>query len=164
MKETTKTNLKDAFAGESQAHVRYAVYADRAEREGLPNIARLFRATSLSEQVHAMNHLKALGLGVTADHVGIALEGETHEVESMYPGYMQVAEDDEEKRAFQAMRDAWEAEKVHMALFGHAKSLGGADVATVAIFVCPVCGYTMEGETPERCPVCNAPKSKFITF
>lgn len=164
MKETTRTNLKDAFAGESQAHMRYMVYADRAEREGLPNIARLFRAASLSEQVHAMNHLRALGLGTTADHVGIALEGETFEVNNMYPEYMQVAEDDEEKRAFQAMRDAYEAEKVHMRLFGNARSMVGADVATVAIFVCPVCGYTMEGEAPERCPVCNAPSSKFVTF
>lgn len=166
MKETTEKNLKDAFAGESQAHMKYMVFADRAEREGLANIARLFRAASFSEQIHAANHLKTLGVGKTAENLEVAFGGESYEITTMYPDFMAVAEADDEKRAFQSMNDAMEAEKVHAALYSQAKTAvaGGADMATVAIFVCPVCGYTMEGEAPERCPVCNAPKSKFITF
>ena len=166
MKETTEKNLKDAFAGESQAHMKYMVFADRAEREGLANIARLFRAASFSEQIHAGNHLKTLGVGQTAANLEVAFGGETYEITTMYPEFMQTAEQDEEKRARQSMSDAMEAEKVHAALYARAKTAvaGGADMPTVALFVCPVCGYTMEGEAPERCPVCNAPSSKFVTF
>jgi len=165
-KETTEKNLIDAFAGESQAHVKYAVFADRAEREGLANVARLFRAASYSEQIHATNHLKALGLGKTPENLEVALSGETFEITTMYPDYMQAAEEDDEKRALSSMHAANEAEKVHAALYARAKETvaAGADIAVVAIFVCPVCGYTMEGEAPERCPVCNAPSSKFLEF
>ena len=166
MKETTEKNLKDAFAGESQAHMKYMVFADRAEREGLPNIARLFRAASLSEQIHAANHLKALGVGKTAENLEVAFGGETFEITSMYPEYMQVATADDEKRALQSMSDAMEAEKVHASLYARAREAAAAssDMAQVAIFICPVCGYTMEGEAPERCPVCSAPSSKYVTF
>jgi rubrerythrin len=166
MKETTEKNLKDAFAGESQAHMKYMVFADRAEREGLPNIARLFRAASLSEQIHAANHLKALGVGKTAENLEVAFGGETFEIESMYPEYMKAATADDEKRALKSMSDAMEAEKVHAGLYARARDAvaGNADMTQVAIFVCPVCGYTMEGEAPERCPVCGAPSSKYIAF
>ena len=166
MQENTERNLKDAFAGESQAHMKYMVFADRAEREGLPNIARLFRAASYSEQIHATNHLKALGVGKTAENLDAAYGGETFEIASMYPEYMKVAEAEGEKRALGSMHDAMEAEKVHAGLYARAKDavVSGGDVTTLAIFVCPVCGYTMEGEAPERCPVCNTPSSKFVTF
>jgi len=166
MKETTEKNLKDAFAGESQAHMKYMVFADRAEREGLANVARLFRAASYSEQIHATNHLRALGVGKTPENLEVALGGETFEITTMYPEYMQLAEQDDEKRALTSMHDANEAEKVHAALYARAKDAvaAGSDVAVLAIFVCPVCGYTMEGEAPERCPVCNTPSSKYLKF
>jgi len=166
MKESTEANLKDAFAGESQAHVKYMVFADRAEREGWANIARIFRAASYSEQIHATNHLKALGLGKTAENLEVAYNGEAFEIDTMYPDYMQVAEQEDEKRALQSMSAANEAEKVHAGLYQRAKAAvaGNADMPAVAIFVCPVCGYTMEGEAPERCPICQAPSSKFIQF
>ena len=166
MQENTERNLKDAFAGESQAHMKYMVFADRAEREGLPNIARLFRAASYSEQIHATNHLKALGVGKTSENLDVAYGGESFEIASMYPEYMQAAEADGEKRALGSMHDAMEAEKVHAGLYARAKDavVSGGDVTMLAVFVCPVCGYTMEGEAPERCPVCNTPSSKFVTF
>lgn len=166
MQETTKQNLSEAFAGESQAHMRYMVYADRAERDGLANAARLFRAASFSEQIHAINHLKILGVGQITENLDVAIEGETFEVVTMYPEYIKAAEADGEKRAKTSMEDALAAEKVHVDLFTRARAVTvtGADIPAVAIFVCPVCGYTMEGEAPERCPVCKAPGSKFITF
>lgn len=166
MQANTEQNLKDAFAGESQAHMKYMVFADRAEREGLSNVARLFRAASLSEQIHATNHLKALGVGKTSENLDAAFGGESYEIATMYPAFIQAAEADGEKRALGSMHDAMEAEKVHAGLYARAKAsvAGGSDIATVAIFVCPVCGYTMEGEAPEKCPVCGAPSSKFVTF
>ena len=167
MKETTEKNLKDAFAGESQAHLKYAVFADLAEREGLANVARLFRAASYSEQMHASNHLRALGgAGKTADNLGAALGGETFEITTMYPEYMQTAEADEEKRALRSMNDALEAEKVHAKLYAAARDAvaAGKDATLPKLWVCGVCGYTMEGEPPERCPICGAVHAKFREF
>jgi rubrerythrin len=164
MQQNTERNLKDAFAGESQAHMKYMVFADRAEREGLPNIARLFRAASFSEQIHATNHLKALGVGKTPDNLEGAFGGETYEITTMYPEFMQAAEADGEKRALGSMHDAMEAEKIHAGLYARAKECVPGDITTVALFVCPVCGFTMEGEAPAACPVCGAPSSKFVTF
>ena len=166
MQPNTEKNLQDAFAGESQAHMKYMVFADRAEREGLANIARLFRAASFSEQIHATNHLKALGVGKTAENLDAAFGGESYEISTMYPEFIATAESEGEKRARGSMSDAMEAEKVHAGLYARAKEslTGGGDMATLAIFVCPVCGYTMEGEAPERCPVCGTPSSKFVTF
>lgn len=163
----TTTNLKDAFAGESQAHLRYMVYADLAEREGLTNIARLFRAASYSEQIHATNHLRALGgHGKTAENLQLALAGETFEVDKMYPEYMETAEAEGQKKARNSMHDAFEAEKVHAGLYTKAiGAVGGAkDMDLPQVWVCPVCGFTMEGEAPERCPICNTLRSKFKMF
>jgi rubrerythrin len=167
MKETTEKNLRDAFAGESQAHLKYAVFAELAEREGLANIARLFRAASYSEQMHATNHLRALGgAGKTLQNIEAALGGETFEITSMYPAYVEVAAKEEEKRAQRSMNDAFEAEKVHADLYARAKeaAAGGKDLALPTVWVCSVCGYTMEGDAPDRCPICGAVHSKFKEF
>ncbi len=167
MKDMTRANLQAALAGESQAHLRYLVYADLAEREGLANVARLFRAASLSEQIHATNHLKALGgVGKTLDNVGTACGGETFEIAEMYPAYVAVAELQGEKRAQRSMSDAFEAEKVHAALYGKAQdaAAAGKDVDLPELYVCPVCGYTMEGEAPEKCPLCGTVHTRFQKF
>lgn len=167
MKDMTLKNLLDAFAGESQAHMKYMVFAELAEREKLPNVARLFRAASYSEQMHATNHLRALGVGKTLANLEAALTGETFEVDSMYPEYIQVAIEDEEKRARGSMEDAMAAEKVHAALYGKAREavVAGGDVALPKVWVCSVCGYTMEGdEAPDNCPICKALKKLFKEF
>ena len=167
MKQMTDGNLHSALAGESQAHLKYMVFADAAEKEGLANVARLFRAASYSEQIHATNHLRALeGVGNTAANLAAAFEGETFEIEEMYPAYMAVAECQEEKRARTSMDRAFETEKVHAALYGTAKEAvaESKDVDLPAIYVCEHCGYTMEGEAPDRCPICGAPRSRFHQF
>jgi rubrerythrin len=167
MKEQTEKNLKDAFAGESQAHLKYMVFADLAERDGLANVARLFRAASFSEQMHAENHLRALGgIGKTQQNLEAALGGETFEITEMYPGYMEVAREEDETRALRSMNHANEAEKVHARLYAQAKesAAAGEDMALPRVWVCGVCGYTMEGEAPERCPICGAVHSKFREF
>jgi rubrerythrin len=167
MEKTTETNLQAAFAGESQAHIKYLNFADKAEKESLPNVARLFQAASFAEQIHAGNHLRALeGIQGTVANLGEAFGGETFEIEHMYPDYMAVAEKQGEKKALRSMSWALEAEKVHAKLYAEAKQSveAGKDVAAVDIWVCTVCGFTMEGEPPDKCPVCGTPKAKFRKF
>ncbi len=167
MKEMTAAFLREAFAGESQAHLRYLVYADVAEHEGLPNTARLFRAASLSEQIHAANHLRVLGgVGTTAQNLKAAFSGESFEVAEMYPAYAEVAKLQEEKGALTSMTRALEAEKVHAKLYAQAEQSVETkkDMELKQVYVCQVCGYTMEGDMPERCPVCGAVHTRFEKF
>lgn len=167
MKAMTQTNLQEAFAGESQAHMRYMIFADVAEREGLPNIARLFRAASFSEQMHATAHLRALsGVGTTAQNLKTAFGGESFEVNEMYAAYIEVAKLQEEKAALSSMTRALEAEKVHAKLYSQAEQALEAktDLPAKDVFVCEVCGFTMEGEAPERCPICGAVHARLRKF
>jgi rubrerythrin len=167
MKDMTRANLQAAFAGESQAHLRYTVFAEKAEREGLPNIARLFRAASLSERIHATNHLRALGgIGDVVKNLETALNGENFEIAEMYPAYIEVATAQEETGARRSMDQALSAEKVHSRLYERAKeaAAAGKDAELGALYVCEACGFTMEGEAPDRCPICGAPRSRFRQF
>ncbi len=167
MKKETEENLKNAFAGESQAHMKYMTFADKAEKEDLPNVARLFRANSFAEQVHAANHLRTLsGIGKTSDNLQDAIEGETYEVEEMYPAFISKAEEDQEKGAETVTKWALEAEKVHAKLYKKAKQAvdNGQDMEFAPIHVCQVCGFTVEGEAPDKCPLCGSPKEKFSRF
>jgi len=163
----TEDNVKAAFAGESQAHVKYLAFAAAAEKERLANIARLFRAASYSEQVHATNHLGALkGVGPTAANLQGAIEGETFEVNEMYPAYIATGNEQGEKAAVMWFNYAMEAEKVHAGLYKRAKDNAdaGTDLGYFPIHVCGQCGFTVEGEAPGKCPVCGAPKEKFVRF
>jgi rubrerythrin len=167
MNKKVEENLKTAFAGESQAHLKYQVFADKAESDKLPNVARLFRASSFSEQRHASNHLQTLGgVGKTLDNLKAALEGETYEVTKMYPEFIRVADEQKEKEAAMMNRRAMAAEKVHATLYQKA-IMGlekGTDLDTTPINVCGKCGFTVEGEAPDKCPICGAPQAMFKRF
>ena len=167
MKEMTKANLSAAFAGESQAHLKYMVFADLAEREGFGNIARLFRAASFSEQMHATAHLRALGgANASASNLDAALTGENFEIAEMYPTYIAVAKEQDEQAALKSMDRALQAEKVHSKLYANAKTSAEAkkDIDLSAIFVCEVCGFTVENAAPDKCPVCGSPANRFRKF
>jgi len=167
VKKMTKENLSAAFAGESQAHMRYLVFAAKAEEEKKPNVARLFRAASLSEQRHATNHLRALdGVKATGDNLQAALGGETFEIDEMYPSYVEVAQSQGEAQARTSMEAALAAEKVHAQLFGQAIQalVSGGDLKIADIYVCSHCGFTMIGTPPDKCPICNTPREKFDRF
>ena len=167
MREMTASNLRSAFAGESQAHMRYLIFADKAEQEGFPNVARLFKAIAYAEQVHATNHFKVLkDLGQTAGNLGAAIGGETYEVEEMYPAFVAVAELQEEKAAVRSSNWALEAEKLHAEMYSAAKAAveTGKDYDIGPVYICSVCGHTVEGEAPDRCPVCNAKRAKYRKF
>src|SRR4030042_757562 len=117
MKKMTEANVRGAFADESQAHMKYLAFAYAAEQEKLANIARLFRANSFAEQIHASNHLRTLsGIKKTAENLQVAIDGETFEVTEMYPAYIKVAEDQGEKTAVMWFNAAMVAEKVHAGL------------------------------------------------
>lgn len=167
MKNMTEENLKNAYAGESQAYMRYLIFAEKAEEEGLPNIAKLFRAIAYAEHVHAKNHYNVLGMiRDTAENLRLSIDGENHEVTEMYPAYTAVAELQEEKGALRVMNWALQAEKIHMGMYQKAKQAveSGKDIKIGPIYICKVCGYTAEGEEPERCPICGAPRGKFQKF
>jgi rubrerythrin len=154
-------NLKEAFAGESQANRRYLAFAQKAEQEGYPQIARLFRAAAAAETVHAHNHLKVLkGVRSTADNLQEALDGETAEFREMYPRMIAAAQAEGNKEAERTFNFANEVEKIHAALFQKAMN-NLEDKKMVDIYVCSICGYTVEGEAPDNCPVCKALKKFF---
>ncbi len=163
----TEDNVKAAFAGESQAHMKYLAFAAAAEKEGLANIARLFRAASYSEQMHATNHLGALkGVGKTSENLQGAIDGESFEVAEMYPAYIATGNEQGEKAAVMWFNAALQAEKVHAGLYKKAKESAdtGKDLGYFPVQVCGRCGFTVEGEAPDKCPVCGAPKEMFVRF
>jgi rubrerythrin len=167
MKKMTESNLWAAFAGESQAHMKYLAFAAKADQEGMPNIARMFKAIAYAEQVHATNHLRQLsGIGTTAQNVAAALGGETFEVDSMYPAYAAVAKLEDEKGAGLAVRYAFEAEKIHKTIYAaiEPKAEAKQDISLGKVFICSTCGYTVEGEPPDKCPVCATVAAKFVSF
>jgi len=158
----TSDDLKAAFAGESQANRRYLAFARKADDEGYPQVARLFRAAAAAETVHAHNHLRASGgIQTTAENLQAAIGGENYEVVSMYPDFIKDAEAEEEKKALTSFRWAWEVEKVHEGLYRNALESLGKGKEEFDYYVCPVCGYTHERNAPDRCPVCNTPGSRF---
>lgn len=167
MREMTKKFLEDAFAGESMAHMKYTIFAEDAEQKGLKKLANLFRAIAYAEFVHAKNHFKVLGkMGEVADNVKTGIEGETFEITEMYPVYKNTAELQSEKEAVRSTHYALEAEKIHAGMYTKALELvqQGKDYDAGVIYICPVCGYTVENEAPERCPVCGVPKDRFVKF
>jgi len=159
--EKTLKNLKEAFAGESQANRKYLAFARKAEEEGYMQAAKLFRAAADAETIHAHNHLQVLG-GVksTEENIREAMNGETHEFESMYPGMIEDAEGESEREAKRSFSLASKVEEIHAALYKKYLDNIGENKET-DIHVCQVCGNTVEGSPPDRCPVCGAPKEKF---
>lgn len=181
MRQMTQQNMINAFGGESMANMRYLHFAEQAQKEGYPNVSRLFRAVSQAEYIHAGDHYRelkhldegwvansmgAFGPGETLKNLDLAIAGESFEIEEMYPAYMKIAESQDEKSAYRSFEWSYKTEKMHKALFEKARAAVGekkdADLGPVQ--VCSVCGYTLEGEPPENCPVCNAEKKRFTAF
>ena len=153
----TEDALREAFAGESQANRKYLAFAAKADQEGFPQAARLFRAAADAETIHAHSHLRALkGVRSTRENLEEAVAGETHEFRSMYPGMIESARAEGNKEAERSFHFANEVEKVHAALYQKLLKSLGESGETYPYYVCPVCGYTAEREAPETCPVCGA--------
>ncbi|MEM4487181.1 MAG: rubrerythrin family protein [Desulfurococcaceae archaeon] len=179
----TKDLLLSAFAGESMASIRYQIYAEVAEKEGFLNVARLFKAISYSEQVHARNHYNVLrglneeakmvagtpvGPGMTLKNLELAIRGEEYEVSEMYPAYLEVARLQGEREAELSFKHAYESEQVHARLYREAKNYveKSSDLPMLGnAWVCKICGYTLiAAEPPTKCPICGATKERFASF
>lgn len=173
--------LHSAYAGESMAHMRYMIWGDMAGKEGFPNIEKLFHAIAYAERVHATNHFNVIdgdtvdaavtagavfGVKKTIENLQGAINGELHEVEQMYPVFLNTARLQQESGAERSFNFALEAEKLHAALFQKAQDAvkENKDIACQAVYICPVCGHTILDEAPEHCPVCGASKSVYVKF
>lgn len=160
----TEENIKAAFAGESQANRKYLAFAKKADQEGFPQIARLFRAVAEAETIHAHSHLRTLkGIKSTVENIKAAISGEHYEFTKMYPEFLEVAREEGNKAAERTFNYANEVEKIHHKLYENALEAveSGQDLEKKDIYICPVCGYTHEGKPPEKCPVCGALKKVF---
>jgi rubrerythrin len=160
---TTQENLAVAFAGESQANRKYLAFAQAAEKEGYPQIARLFRAAADAETIHALGHFRNMGgVGTTLENLESAVAGETYEFTEMYPPMVEQAKAEGHK-AKTLLGWANEAEKVHAKLFGEALAAmkSGKDLSQMDVFLCPVCGDVEFGLPPDKCPICGAPGSRY---
>lgn len=158
----SEQNLKNAFAGESQANRKYLAFAKQADKEGYAQVAKLFRAAAEAETVHAHTHLKTLGgIRSTADNLKEAIAGETFEFKEMYPDMIKAAETEADKKALRSFNFANEVEKIHAALYK--KALDNLDsLESADYYVCSVCGYTCENEAPDTCPVCKSTGKAFF--
>lgn len=157
----TEKDLKDAFAGESQANRKYLAFAKKAEQEGYKQVAKLFRTGAEAETVHAHNHLRILGeIKSTKENLQTAINGETYEFEKMYPEMIEDAKTEGEKSALQSFQYAYEVEKIHAELYKKALENLGKN-PEIDYYVCQVCGNTVEGDPPDKCPICGALKKMF---
>jgi rubrerythrin len=156
-------SLWEAFAGESQANRKYLAYAEKADNEGHPQVARMFRAAAAAETVHAHNHLRALGaIGTTEENLKDAIAGESHEFKNMYPEMIEHAKVEEHEQALRSFELANRVEQTHAEMYeGLLKSLN-SDQGNYPYYVCPVCGHTVAEGTPDTCPVCGAAGDKFM--
>lgn len=173
--------LRSAYGGESMAHMRYMIWGGSAEKDGYPNIGRLFKGIAHAELVHAKNHFNVLkdqlgdssvAAGAVFGHTNIvdnlqgAINGELHEIDQMYPVYLEAAKFQEEKDAQRSFRYAHEAEKIHAKLFQDAQNSATEkkDLGSETIYVCPICGFTEIGDHEDVCPICGAKKEAFESF
>jgi rubrerythrin len=160
----TIANLKEAFAGESQANRKYLAFAKKADEEGFPQVAKLFRAAAEAETIHAHNHLRALnGIGSTRENLMEAVAGETHEFKNMYPEMIAIAKEEKEPIALRSFMWANSVEKVHASLYSAALDKLGNDASDVEYFICPLCGHTVAGSPPATCPFCGEDGSRFYS-
>ncbi len=160
---STEGNLKEAFAGESQANRKYLAFARKAEQEGFANVARLFRTAAEAETIHALGHLSAMsGIGSTAENLRAAVAGETYEYKEMYPPMLQLAEAERHK-ATRMFGYALRAEAVHARLYQMALDAvaAGRDLAETNFYLCPVCGHIELGQPPAECPICRTRADRF---
>jgi rubrerythrin len=162
---STIDNLQEAFAGESQANRKYLAFGKKAEEDGYPQIAKLFRAAAEAETIHAHAHFRVMdGIKDTPTNLKSAIEGEGFEFQEMYPKFLAEAQAEGLKPAEFSFKNALAVEEIHYGLYSKAleAATSGSDLSVTAIYVCPVCGNTVEGDVPDTCPVCNVPGSKFF--
>lgn len=159
----TLNNLMEAFAGEAQANRKYLAYSKKAEKDGHVNAAKLFKAASDAETLHALKHFEVAGkIHDTAENLKDAVAGETHEYKEMYPPFIEEAKAAGNQAAVMSFTFAMKAEEVHARLYQEA--LENLDqTEEVFYYLCPVCG-NIEKYRPEKCSICGVSGDKFIKY
>jgi rubrerythrin len=161
----TDENLAEAFAGESQANRRYLAFAKKADADGQPQVAKIFRAAAAAETIHAHSHFRVMGgVKTTADNLKAAVEGEHYEFTKMYPAFIKEAEAEGQKQAMVSFEYANQVESIHHSLFQKTLAAveAGGQPADADVFVCSICGNTFEGAAPDVCPVCGTKRERFM--
>ena len=160
---STNDNLKAGFAGESQANRKYASFSEKAAEEGFPNVAKLFKAASDAEAIHAKRHLSVYGVPSTLDNLAASIAGETEEFTEMYPGFIKTSEAEKNGDATRSFTFAMKAEQVHAGLYEKALAAvkSGTDLEVKDLFLCPVCGNVALNTAPGACPICGVSGSKW---
>jgi len=161
--EKTQRNVRTAFVGEAKAYFRLLAYAEAAAEEELPEIATLFRAVAEAERVHATRNLELLGEVIVKDseaNLQASFEREEAAAGVFYPQFILDAEEEGDRRAALSFSHARDVEEGHASLYkGALQHLISTTIP--AYQVCLICGYIVEGNPPERCPVCNATEEQF---
>lgn len=163
---STKDNLQAAFAGESQANRKYLAFSEKATKEGLTKVGRLFQAVAEAETIHALKHLQVMnGVGSTVENLQEAVGGEYYEYMEMYPAFIAEAREEGNKAAEYSFSNANEAEKIHHQLYEKALQVvsEGQDFPAEEFYLCPVCGW-VGSEAPDRCPICGTPSKAFKKY
>ena len=161
---STNENLAGAFAGESQANRKYLAFAKKADADGFPQVAKLFRAAAHAETIHAHAHLRAMdGVKDTAQNLKEAIAGEGFEFQQMYPPYLEEAKKEGHRMAEVSFRNALAVEEVHHDLYQKAFAAvsSGSDLAVRQLHVCEICGNTIYDAAQDKCEVCSAPRERF---
>jgi len=175
--QKTLDNLMAAYNGESNAHAKYVEFAKKADQEGFAGAAALFRAAAQAEETHARNHaevIKKLGgtpkadvklpvIATTDANLKAAIEGESYERDTMYPGFIKEAQAVGNKDALRTFRMAVSAEAEHAKLYTQASTQLPSWKSGKTFYVCPVCGKTITVIDFDKCPVCFTEKGKFKT-
>ena len=177
----SKKNLALAFSGEILGNKTLLSFAERADEEGFPQVAKIFRAAAVGESIHSHNFLRAMGGGKivkgninvsnpdgsvksTRKNLKVAIRGEKMAHGNVYPSFIEIGKLEENHEAEKAFQWASEVEKIHEQLFEEALNCvkNGMDIDEKEIYLCPVCGYISERSIPTKCPVCGVPNKKFV--
>ena len=160
----TKEALQQAYAGEAKAALRLRVFAEKADQEGYPQIAKLFRVIAWSEEIHGARALKVLkAIGTTEENLAESFQSEQGVAEVAYNRFVKEAEAEGNQAAVIHFSQSRDVEETHAKLYKEAMNHLQEERETT-YHVCLICGYVADGVLPETCPVCGAGKEKFKTF
>lgn len=160
----TKSALHMAYTGEAKAALRLKVYAEKADKEGYAQMAKLFRVIAFSEEIHGSRALKVLReVKSTEENLAASFESETHVAEVAYDEFIKQAETEGNKAAVLHFSQSRDVEEIHAKLYKEAMNHFMEEREAV-YYVCKVCGYVADGVLPDECPVCSAKKEQFVSF
>jgi len=164
MDDMIRDAMHQAYAGESKASLRLKVFAEKAEQEGYPQLAKLFRVISFSEELHGKRALRLLReIKSTEENLADSFESETRVAGVAYDQFIKKAEEMGDRAASLYFSQSRDVEEIHAKLYKEAMD-HVLEERNTTYYVCDVCGYVSDGILPDECPVCGAKKERFVPF